>query len=81
MFATTDHEELLKNREIDIIMVCSPDYLHAEHSIAALRAGEYVLCEKPMTTKLQDCKNMVKAVDKTGLTFMANPYWVIFLLS
>ncbi|MDE0505901.1 MAG: Gfo/Idh/MocA family oxidoreductase, partial [Candidatus Poribacteria bacterium] len=51
-----------------------PDHLHASHSIAALRAGKHVLCEKPMTTTLQDCKDMVKAVDETGLTFMASQF-------
>ena len=72
--ATTCYEELLENPEIDVIMVCSPDHLHAAHSISALRAGKHVLCEKPMTTTLQDCKDMVGAVDETGLTFMASQF-------
>ena len=71
---TTCYEELLENREIDVIMVCSPDHFHAAHSIAALRAGKHVLCEKPMTTTLQDCKDMVRVVDETGLAFMASQF-------
>ncbi|MDE0043438.1 MAG: Gfo/Idh/MocA family oxidoreductase [Candidatus Poribacteria bacterium] len=71
---TTCYEELLENPEIDVIMVCSPDHFHAAHSISALRAGKHVLCEKPMTTTLQDCKDMVGAVDETGLTFMASQF-------
>ena len=71
---TTCYEELLENPMIDVIMVCSPDHFHATHSIAALRAGKHVLCEKPMTTTLQDCKDMVRAVDETGLTFMASQF-------
>jgi len=73
-FFTTDYEKLLKNEAVDIIMVCSPDHFHAEHSIAALRAGKHVLCEKPMTTTLPDCQNMVRAVDETGLIFMASQF-------
>ena len=69
-FFTTDYEELLRNEDIDVIMVCSPDHFHAKHSIVALRAGKHVLCEKPMTTTLQDCKDIVRTVDETGLTFM-----------
>lgn len=71
---TTCYDELLENPEIDVIMVCSPDHLHAAHSISALRAGKHVLCEKPMTTTLQDCKDMVRAVDETGLIFMASQF-------
>ena len=71
---TTCYDEFLENPEIDVIMVCSPDHYHAAHSIAALRAGKHVLCEKPMTTTLQDCKDMVRAVDETGLTFMASQF-------
>ena len=72
--STTRYEELLENSGIDAIMVCSPDHFHATHSIAALRAGKHVLCEKPMTTTLQDCKDMVRAVDETGLTFMTSQF-------
>ncbi len=73
-FSTTDYETLLKNEKINVIMVCSPDHFHAEHSVAALRAGKHVLCEKPMTTTLQNCKEMVKTVDETGLTFMVSQF-------
>jgi len=73
-YFTTDYKQLLEDEKIDVIMVCSPDHFHAEDSIAALIAGKHVLCEKPMTTTLQDCKNMVKAVDETGLTFMVSQF-------
>ena len=71
---TTSYVELLENPGIDAIMVCSPDHLHASHSTSALRAGKHVLCEKPMTTTLQDCKNMVRAVDETGLMLMVSQF-------
>ena len=71
---TTDYDNLLENEEIDVIMVCSPDHFHAEDCIAALRAGKHVLCEKPMTTTLRDCEDMVRTVDETGLTFMVSQF-------
>jgi predicted dehydrogenase len=40
--------------DMDAVIVASPNYLHAEHSIAALEAGKYVLVEKPMATTLED---------------------------
>ena len=42
-------DDLLKNeKEVNVIAVCSPNGLHARHSIKALQAGHHVLCEKPM---------------------------------
>ena len=44
--------ELLKNSNIDIVSICSPNGLHAEHTINSLNAGLHVLCEKPMAIQL-----------------------------
>ena len=42
-------DDLLKSeKDVDVISICTPNGLHAEHSIKALRAGFHVLCEKPM---------------------------------
>jgi predicted dehydrogenase len=47
-------DELLKEEtEIDIISVCSPNGLHAEHSIKSLQGGKHVLCEKPMCITME----------------------------
>lgn len=48
-------------REFDVVSVCTPNGLHAEHSIMALRAGKHVLCEKPMATSTGDCRRMIQA--------------------
>ena len=73
-YFTTDYQRFLEDESIDIIVVCSPDHLHAEHAIAALRAGKHVLCEKPMTISVQSCHDIVQAVDETGLTFMVSQF-------
>lgn len=44
----TIDELLLSEKEIDIVSVCTPNGLHAEHSIKSLQSGKHVLCEKPM---------------------------------
>ncbi|WP_207511666.1 Gfo/Idh/MocA family protein [Longitalea luteola] len=60
-------EELLKREAgLDVVSVCSPNGLHAEHSIKALEAGSHVLCEKPMALRVADCESMIKAADKAG---------------
>jgi len=60
-------EELLKGEPaLDVITICTPNGLHAEHSIKALQAGFHVLCEKPMALKTRDCELMIKAADEAG---------------
>src|SRR4051812_33874644 len=54
-------ELLLKEPTIDIVSVCTPSGLHAEHSIRALNAGKHVLCEKPLAISTADAKKMVDA--------------------
>ena len=54
-------EELLADKKIDAVSVCTSNVTHAEITIAALKAGKHVLCEKPMATTLADCEAMVRA--------------------
>jgi len=69
-FATTDFKELVRREEIDIVSVATPDFYHREHSVEALLSGKHVLCEKPLALNLKDCKEIVKAVKKSGKKFM-----------
>jgi len=54
---------LASEKKIDVISICTPNGLHAEHSIKALNAGFHVLCEKPMALTVQECKMMIKAAE------------------
>lgn len=60
------YEELLDNKEIDAVSVCVANHIHAEVTIAALRKGKHVLCEKPMATTLEDCEAMVNTAANMG---------------
>ncbi len=68
--AYTRYEELLANPSIDAVSVCTPNYLHAPISIAALQAGKHVLCEKPMATSRLDAENMIKAAQENNKKLM-----------
>ena len=46
---TTSFEELLEDKEIDVIDICTPPYLHKTEIMKALSAGKHVICEKPLT--------------------------------
>lgn len=59
-------EQLLKDENIDIISVCSPNGLHAEHSILSLQAAKHVLCEKPMAINSFDCGRMITAAENAN---------------
>jgi UDP-N-acetyl-2-amino-2-deoxyglucuronate dehydrogenase len=60
----TNIDDLLKNVSADVIAICTPNGLHAEHSIKALNAGFHVLCEKPMAITSEDCREMINAAKK-----------------
>ena len=54
---------LLALPEIEIVSICTPNYLHAEHSILALNHGKHVLCEKPLAIHVADAQNMIEAAE------------------
>ena len=65
-------EELLRSeKEIDVVSICSPNGLHAEHAIKSLQSGIHVLCEKPMAINVYDCGEMIKAAEKTNKRLFA----------
>jgi UDP-N-acetyl-2-amino-2-deoxyglucuronate dehydrogenase len=57
-------ELLAEEKGIDVVSVCTPNWLHAEHSIKSLGAGRHVLCEKPMAITTADCSRMIQAAEK-----------------
>lgn len=60
-------EDMLADQnEITVISVCSPNGLHAAHTIVALKAGFHVLCEKPMALNVHDCGEMIKEAEKAN---------------
>ena len=59
-------DKLLLNSDIDIVSICTPNGLHAIHTIKALKAGKHVLCEKPMAINVVDCGEMIKAAEKAN---------------
>jgi UDP-N-acetyl-2-amino-2-deoxyglucuronate dehydrogenase len=65
-------EDLLTNeKEIDVISVCTPNGLHASHSLAALNNNFHVLCEKPMAISVHDCGEMIKTAEKVNKRLFA----------
>ena len=56
-----DYNKMLKMDELDGVIVCTPTAVHGEPTVAALKAGKHVLCEKPMEASLDAATEMVRA--------------------
>jgi predicted dehydrogenase len=62
-----DYREMLeKEKHLDAIIVATPDWMHAEHAIACLKAGKHVFCEKEMARTLEAAREMVRTARETG---------------
>ncbi len=61
--AYTDFRELLARKDIDLVCIATPDHWHAVITLAALRAGKDVYCEKPLTHNIHEATEVIKAVD------------------
>jgi predicted dehydrogenase len=62
---------LASEKDLDVISICSPNGLHADHSIKSLDAGFHVLCEKPMAINVHDCGEMLKAAERNNRRLFA----------
>ncbi len=60
------NEMLAREKNLDAVIVATPDFKHAEHSIGCLKAGKHVYCEKEMAHNLESAKSMVVAARETG---------------
>ena len=62
-----DFREMLdKEKQLDAVVVATPDFWHSPHAVACLEAGKHVYCEKEMSNTLEGARKMVEAARKTG---------------
>jgi predicted dehydrogenase len=62
-----DYRELLANRDVDVVVIATPDHWHAQMAIDAASAGKHVYCEKPMTHSVEEAKRVVAKIRETGV--------------
>ena len=62
----TDYRELLEDKSIDVVHVCTPNRAHSFITVDALHAGKHVMCEKPMAINSEEAKKMLDAAKETG---------------
>jgi len=69
-FVTDDYRRVLERDDVDAVAVCTPDFLHREHVVAALDAGKHVFSEKPLAITIEDCDEILRARERTGMRLM-----------
>lgn len=62
----TDYRDLLRNPDIDAVIIGSPDHWHCKMMVDAVQSGKHVYVEKPLANSIEECKIMVEAAQKTG---------------
>ncbi len=70
--AFADYRELLASPEVDVVHITTPNRFHCEMSLAALRAGKHVVCEKPLAMNTRETARMVEASRAVGRVFAVN---------
>lgn len=71
----TDYKELCENQELDVVHVCTPNPLHCEMTLAALKNGKHVHCEKPMACTYEDTQKMIAAAKEAGKKLTVGLQW------
>ena len=69
---STDFRVLVRDPDIDAVIVATPPYLHHQMTLAAISAGKHVLCEKPMARNIAEARDMVKMAANAGVVAMVN---------
>jgi predicted dehydrogenase len=70
VYSYADFDRIAQNPRIDVVYIVLPNFMHAEYTIRALKAGKHVLCEKPMATTVADAEAMVAAAKAANRKLM-----------
>ncbi len=70
--AYTNYDELLRNPDVTVVAIHTPNSQHADQAVAAARAGKHVFCDKPMATSVADAERIVRECEKAGVKLGVN---------
>jgi predicted dehydrogenase len=62
-----DYRRLLENKDIDYVLIATPEHWHAQISLDAAEAGKHIYCEKPMTRTVAQAKKVIAKVKQKGV--------------
>ena len=64
------HKELLRRKDIDAVVICTPTNTHRSISVEATEGGKHIYCEKPMAISLREADEMIKTAEKARVKLM-----------
>jgi predicted dehydrogenase len=65
--AAASAAELIADDEVEVVHICTPNYLHASFAEQAIRAGKHVICEKPLATSAEDARRLTALAAEAGV--------------
>ena len=67
---TADYREIISNKDVEAVVICSPTDTHAQYTIEAAEAGKHIFCEKPLDLSLEKIQMVLDVIEKTGVKLM-----------
>jgi 1,5-anhydro-D-fructose reductase (1,5-anhydro-D-mannitol-forming) len=70
--AYTNYDDLLRNTDVEVVLITTPNAQHADQVVAAAKAGKHVLCDKPLALSIADAERAIEACQKAGVKLGIN---------
>ena len=69
-----NNEEMYKDKDIDAVIISTPDFAHATHTVEAAEHGKHIYVEKPFAETMEDNRRARAAVEKAGVVFQVGSH-------